>query len=407
MDTQPQVELSYRSLFAVRGFRRFALTMLLGRAAEQMWMVVMVLFVLQRFHSPTLAGVVFFLGLAPGLFLSPVAGSLLDRYGRARFITFDYVVATVALSGIALLGLTGALTPGRLIPLAILGGITGMLSAAGMRSMLPLMLPQRLWDRGNAFDSAGYTIVAVGGPALGGALVGFFGGEVALLVTAAVFLIAAVSIIGIPEPRPASGSSGSLLRDAAASLRYVVGNRALRGLALTLTVVNVGAGIVLVALPVLVLGPARGNPTLVGLILALQGVGGVVSALAFGRVPTQGRERVAIAACAAVMAGATALLLVPTLATAALGSLLIGVAIGPMDVSVFSLRQRVTDPAWLGRAIAVSMSLNFVGFPLGSALAGPLLGLGLQGAIGISVALGLAGAGVALAALPRSDRAVR
>ena len=43
---------------------------------------------------------------------------------------------------------------------------------------------------------------------------------------------------------------------------------------------------------------------------------------------------------------------------------------GPVDVGVLSLRQRRTDPAWLGRVLAVSMSFNMSGQPLGSAIGG-------------------------------------
>jgi hypothetical protein len=37
---------------------------------------------------------------------------------------------------------------------------------------------------------------------------------------------------------------------------------------------------------------------------------------------------------------------------------------------VLSLRQRRTDPDWLGRVLAVSMSFNMSGLPLGSAIGG-------------------------------------
>ena len=104
---------------------------------------------------------------------------------------------------------------------------------------------------------------------------------------------------------------------------------------------------------------------------------------------------------AAVVAGlGVALMLAPVIWVIALGSLVVGVATGPMDVSIFSLRQRATDAAWMGRAIAISMSLNFIGFPIGSAISGPLLQLGLGLTFGVSAALLAAGAVVAYLAVP-------
>ena len=52
-----------------------------------------------------------------------------------------------------------------------------------------------------------------------------------------------------------------------------------------------------------------------------------------------------------------------------------GLANGPLDIALFTLRQRRTDPAWMGRAFTVSMNLNFSGFPIGAAVAGVLVDL--------------------------------
>ena len=63
-----------------------------------------------------------------------------------------------------------------------------------------------------------------------------------------------------------------------------------------------------------------------------------------------------------------------------------GLAGSAINVGIFALRQRRTDPSWFGRAFAVSMSLNFAGQPIGSALSGPLL----EGSIALPLLLGAA-----------------
>jgi len=69
---------------------------------------------------------------------------------------------------------------------------------------------------------------------------------------------------------------------------------------------------------------------------------------------------------------------------AAAAMAVVGLANGPADIALFSMRQRRTDPAWYGRAFAVSMSLNFAGTPLGSAISGPLIHVGLTFAIAVA-----------------------
>ena len=75
-------------------------------------------------------------------------------------------------------------------------------------------------------------------------------------------------------------------------------------------------------------------------------------------------------------------------------------ATGPFDVSMFSMRQRRTDPAWYGRAFAVSMGLNWAGQPIGSAISGPLIHTGLTVAFLVAAAFMLLAAGLVRWVIP-------
>jgi predicted MFS family arabinose efflux permease len=86
----------------------------------------------------------------------------------------------------------------------------------------------------------------------------------------------------------------------------------------------------------------------------------------------------------------------------AVGLMLIGVAAGPIDVGVLTLRQRRTDPAELGRVVYVSMSLNFAGEPLGSVLGGLLVTWSLRGTFATAAVAAILAAG-AVALIP-ADR---
>ena len=65
--------------------------------------------------------------------------------------------------------------------------------------------------------------------------------------------------------------------------------------------------------------------------------------------------------------------------------------------------QRRTDPAWFGRAFAVSMSVNWVGTPIGAAFAGPLIGWSLNTALWAAVVFALLAAVFPLLAVPARD----
>src|SRR5688572_28092222 len=141
----------------------------------------------------------------------------------------------------------------------------------------------------------------------------------------------------------------------------------------------------------------------------------MVSALAFGRMDTRGREWSMLVWPMAALVPVLGLLLVAAGQEAVpvgLGVLfvemaLVGVLIGPMDIALFTVRQRRTDPAWMGRAFAVSMAFNYLGVPVGAAVAGLLADRSLETAI---LVLGIGGSILAAAAaaflVPRTDPAL-
>ena len=163
---------------------------------------------------------------------------------------------------------------------------------------------------------------------------------------------------------------------------------ALAAFALTVSILNVGFGILVVALPVMVLQRLHGNAALVGGLWAVYGLASVPSALIAGRISSEGRERLVMIVTDVVAGVAVGLLAFAGNAWLVAAALLIaGLANGPFDVSMFSMRQRRTDPAWYGRAFAVSMGLNWAGQPIGSAISGPLIHIGLT--VAFLVAAGL------------------
>jgi MFS family permease len=390
---------SYRALFAIPTLGRIVGGMAFSRIANSMFGVAIILFTLDHFASPALAGLVTFLSVAPGLLLSPIVGALLDRHGRVRLIIVDQVVAAISVIVLGVLALNGSLSVPLLLVIATITGMTSPLSAVGLRTLFPIIVPRRLWERVNAVDSNGYVIATLIGPPAAGLLVEVVGGPETLLAIGAVYAVSAVIFAGVREPDTETSSTGRLLVDAWQGLEYTLRNPTLRGLGVSMTVLNLGWGIVTIVLPVLILDQLGLGEAVVGIVFAVSGITGGVGALWAGRMHTKGRERSLLMwPMFGMAAAASALLVSPTLAVIVAVMAIQGFLNGPMDVAMFTLRQRRTDPAWLGRAFAVSMSINFMGYPIGAAIGGTLVAV--DPAVAITVAItATAAAGLAAWAL--------
>jgi MFS family permease len=379
---------SYRALFAVPGFPRLVGSMLLSRTANQMNALLLVLFVLDRWHSPQLSGIVVLTAILPGVLVSPIAGAILDRGARVPLIMVDFSLGAIALLLIVVLASTGVLTPWMLMAIVGIASLTMPLSNSGTRSLFPLIVPRTLWDRVNAVDSGAFVVATVVGPGLAGVIVALIGSTSALLVPASVCAGAALLLLGLHMSTPANASRGTVLGDAWSGLTYVLRNRGLRALAVTLSIYNMGQGSISVALPVLVLTRLHGGSAQAGALFAVMGGAGIVAGLLSGRIDSEGREReLMIAGCLGSVAALVILALSNSMLLAALGMAVFGLSNGPLDIGLFSLRQRVTHPSWFGRAFAVSMSLNFIGYPAGSAISGPVVEHSVTLAFAVGAAL--------------------
>jgi MFS family permease len=375
--------------------------MQVARIAQSMVGIVVILFALQRYNSPQLAGAVAFASIAPGMLVSPIAGALLDRHGRVRLIILDYIVASTALLLVAALSIAGQLPAALLVAITAVASITGPLSSSGLRSLFPLLVPEPLWERVNAVDSNGWVLATVIGAPFGAVFAQILGFEVALGIIAAAYLIAAMVIFGAPDPRTDTASTGNLVRDAWLGLVYTWNNRTLRALAVSLSTMNLSGGVIEIVVPLIVLRRLGMGQEVVGYMFGLMGAFGVVSAFLSGRLKTGGREKMLIVGPAFGFVFATAILLWPAgLLPIALSMALGGLINGPLDISMFTLRQRCTDPAWMGRAFTVSMNLNFSGFPIGAAIGGVLVGVSIELAIVFAVVANLLGAILAYLLIP-------
>ena len=361
----------------------------------------LVLFVLSRYRSPQLAGAAVFLFTFPGLLLAPLAGALLDRYGRARLVTVDYLAAGAMLALIAALSIGHALQPPILLLICGVASLTGPLGIGGARSLVPSLVPTHLWERANALDSSSDVFSTIVGAPLAGVIVGLAGGEAALGVSALLFAVAGVAMFTVRDGA-FQPHGGPVLAEAWSGLLYVLRNRTLVGLAATFFAFSVGWGTLVLAVPVLILGPLHQGPAAVGYVWGLVGVAGLASMLFVGRIRTDGRERqlmagaiLAMAAIMAVMPFAGSVVVVAVV--------LIGIALveTPFDLAFLTLRQRRSDPTRFGRVFAISVSLNMIGGPVGAAIAGPLIAWNITVALWFAVAVTAVSAFFPLVMIPK------
>ncbi len=398
--------VSYRQLIRLPNVLALLSATGLSRLANRVFAIAIVFHALAAFGSPTIAGWTAFAAFAPGLLISPLAGALLDRAGAIRGIIADLGFSAALALLLAWAIQAGWASPPVVIGLAAAYALSSPLSAAGIRVLLPRLVPAAALDRANALDTAVDAIVDVAGPSFAGILVGFAGSTTAFIVSAAVYAAATLCVAFIRGTSPPTQPSSAFLSQALQGLGFVLGRPVLRGLALGYALNMVTWGMLWVAVPVSVArNVSTGNwQSASGLLLAGAGIASGTGALLSGQIGLFCRE----------VRGITVGMIVTGLAvgSASIGSgfptlafalLLAGLMAGPIDVGVLTLRQRRTDPTQLGRVLAVSMSLNLSGIPIGTVLGGVLVAWSPRSAFLVAALASLLGALALHVLIPADD----
>jgi predicted MFS family arabinose efflux permease len=284
----------------------------------------------------------------------------------------------------------------------------------GLRSLFPILVPPRLWERANALDSNAFVTAAMAGPVLAAGSIAVLGPPGAMIVLAIPYGLAVLALRGVRTPIGAPASDAPVLRSALAGIGYVWRNPTLRGLAVAIATRTFAGGIISIVVPLIVLRQLGASELAVGIAFAMSGLSGMVSVLVVGRIDSRGREWRLMVVALLLLAPLSGLLLLPAgslgltepllgFAVLCLTLLLIGLLEGPLDIGLFTIRQRRTATAWIGRAFAISMAVNALGYPVGAAIAGAVSEVSISAAILLAVVAGLLAAGLAAVLVPRTD----
>jgi len=311
------------------------------------------------------------------LFAIP-AGLLADRMSRRALMAGAEALRAVALVLTLVLIWWGSLTLPLLALLGFVAVCGTVVYSVAAPALVPSLVAPRLLGAANARIELARTVAFAGGPAIGGALVGFVGAAPAFGAAAALSLMAVGLLSGLHEPPRAPVQRRRPMQDIAEGLSFVARHPYLRPVFLTQFIFSAAAFMTLaVFVPYAVrhLGLSAAG---VGITLAMYGAGMVIGALAatrvmkrlpFGTVIVLGPVTGFVASL--VMALTT---WIPSPALAGLSFFLLGA--GPIlwVISTATLRQSVTPPGLLGRVSAINI-LSYGARPIGTGIAAVIGGL--------------------------------
>jgi MFS family permease len=315
----------------------------------------------------------------PFVIFGPFAGVAADRWHRRRILVAADLTRAAMLITVPLATLTGHLSIEWLLTVAFVVGTGNAWFDICHGSYLPTIVERRRLLEAHSRFSLSQSVIDTAGPALGGGLVQSLGAPLAILGNALSYLTSGLLLAFAPDSEPAAAppsGRASVWSDIADGVRFVYRHPLLRPLTLRLATWHLVVGGIQALLVFHLVRNLEMSAGGIGLMFSMTGAGtvlGATRAQALSRRIGVGPTIVLCNLCAALLA-----VLIPLASDSGVGSLaLIGTALFGFGFCVItyqinnsSLRQTVTENAYLGRMSAATRVMTLGANACGALIAG-------------------------------------
>ena len=233
-------------------------------------------------NSALAMGIIMFAGSIPSLFLSPLAGVMVDRVNKYHVLIMLQFFFMIEALLIAILTLTGVIQIWHIVLLSISIGVTNAFDMP-LRQAFVVQLIDKNEDLGNAIslNTSSLNLALLIGPAIAGALIAAFGEGVCFLINALSYLavIAALFAMNIKALPIHEANGTNIFQEFREGFKYVSNSFTLRNIIMYLATVSLVGMSYIVLMPIFAKGILNGGAQTLGFLLSAVGVGALFGAL--------------------------------------------------------------------------------------------------------------------------------
>jgi MFS family permease len=313
--------------------------------------------------------------LLPNLFFGIVVGIIVDRVNKKKWAMWMILVQAVVL--LIMYGMFGAHLYKPII-FYLFGFILMTLNYGFFNtqvSLIKLSVPLPLLTSANAKFSFIETFVGIMGPVFLGVVLLFANKAQGLFITVILYVLAYFLIMNLTVNEPVKkGSKNSFWLDFKEGWDVFTKNKALK--TMTLFILFINCTMIVVSNTVLIFGTAdlRLSNSVLSIILATAGVGGLIASLTINRLRI--RFKLGVLFGAAILGNSIAYVgfyLTNHLYLLALCLLLNGYSTTIYIICAYTFRHEQTPSAFMGRIGGLTGSLFRIGMPISMLLSGWLI----------------------------------
>lgn len=290
-------------------FWRFWSASALSRTGSKVTVVALPLVALTTLHATTFqVTLLAAASQAAWLLLGLPAGVIAQKVPlRSLQVTMDLVRA-VAMGSIPVAWWLDRLTFGHLLLAALITGMATVLFDIGNSTFLPTLVSKDELTARNSLISATEAVTATGAPSVGGLLIKVVGAVNVLVIDSVSYLLSAAILWTLPESKPKAQPRVPVLTLMREGCAFVMRHPVMRPCVIWATLSNFCTAALMALTPLYLVREVGASPTVVGLVIAADGVGSLIGSMVATRLSARvGTARAMIVS--GIVGGALALVI--------------------------------------------------------------------------------------------------
>ncbi len=343
----------------------------------------------------------------PFILFSLPAGAWVDRLRRRPILILGDLGRAVVLATVPAAFILDVLTIWQLYAVGFIAGTLTVLFDVAYQSYLPALVQRDQLVDGNGKLEVSRTLAQTAGPALGGGVIGVLTAPIAIALDAVSFVVSALFVFAIRTTEPVPDRHmdehgrrrGSLVTEVKAGLRYVLGNRYLRGIAGATGTSNFFSNIAFATFIVYAVRVLGLDAAQIGIVFGLGNIGAIVGALTASRwASALGLGRAIVVSMALTPPGILLVAIAPRetpIPFLIASGFLMGLSAVVYNINQVSFRQAITPASMQGRMNATMRFIVWGTMPIGSIVGGVI-----ATTVSLPAAIWIGGIGSMLAVIP-------
>ncbi|WP_260202980.1 MFS transporter [Lactiplantibacillus pentosus] len=274
--------MNITNLLGRREFRNFFLADIISGFGVGLTTVGANWYMLQATHSNKLVGMYLTVNVLAGFLMSPLAGSLTDKFSRKQVILWTFLGRAVPMSLIALVIGYAGFNLWAMYGLAILTGAGWITYMAASRSYVQAVLPEELLGTANSFIEVSLQVGMFAAGAISGIILNYTGFMIILVINIIMFVAAVLLVAAIKADSPVNKGVNEESAGFSNGLAYIWKHKSILSMGIISILPLIVTQLFNVSSPDYVSTVLRANSVVYGFADMGYGVGGLAAGLITG-----------------------------------------------------------------------------------------------------------------------------